>query len=94
MDNDAKLRPLYLAKILYELTDEENYLTTTQLMQILEERYGIESHRQTIKTEIELLRKFGLEIEEVKSTQNRHNLYGRRFDVPELKLLIDAVGSS
>ncbi len=94
MDNDAKLRPLYLAKILYELTDEENYLTTTQLMQILEERYGIKSHRQTIKTEIELLRKFGLEIEEVKSTQNRYNLYGRRFDVPELKLLIDAVESS
>lgn len=94
MDNDAKLRPLYLAKILYEQTDEDHFLTTSQLMQILEEQYGIRSHRQTIKTEIELLRQFGLEIEEVKSTQNRYNLYGRRFDVPELKLLIDAVESS
>ena len=35
MDNEAKLRPLYLGKILYELTDEENYLTTAQLIQIL-----------------------------------------------------------
>ena len=82
MDNEAKLRPLYLAKILYELTDEDHYLTTVQLMQILEEKYGIKSHRQTIKAEIELLRQFGLEIEEVKSTQNRYNLFGRKFDLP------------
>ena len=94
MDNDAKLRPLYLAKILYEQTDEEHYLTTAQLIQILDEQYGITAHRQTIKTEIELLRQFGLEIEEIKSTQNRYNLFGRRFDTPELKLLIDAVESS
>lgn len=94
MDNDAKLRPLYLAKILFEQTDEDHFLTTAQLIQILEEQYEIKSHRQTIKTEIELLRQFGLEIEEVKSTQNRYNLFGRRFDTPELKLLIDAVESS
>ena len=94
MDNDAKLRPLYLAKILYEQTDEEHVLTTAQLIQILEERYGIKAHRQTIKAEIELLKQFGLDIEEVKSTQNRYNLFGRRFDTPELKLLIDAVESS
>lgn len=41
-----------------------------------------------------MLKQFGLEIEEVKSTQNRYNLFGRRFDAPELKLLIDAVESS
>lgn len=94
MDNTAKLRPLYLAKILYEQTDEEHYLTTAQLMQILEEKYGITSHRQTIKSDIDLLKEFGLEIEEVKSVQNRYNLFGRQFDIPELKLLIDAVESS
>ena len=36
MDNEAKLRPLYLAKILYEQTDEDHDVTTAQLMQILE----------------------------------------------------------
>ena len=66
MDNAAKLRPLYLAKILYEKTDEEHYLTTAQLAQILEEQYDITSHRQTIKADIDLLKQFGLEIEEVK----------------------------
>lgn len=68
MDNEAKLRPLYLAKILYEQTDEEHFLTTAQLMQILKQQYRIKSHCQTIKANIELLKQFGLEIEEVKST--------------------------
>ena len=94
MDNVAKLRPLYLAKILFEKTDEEHHLTTTQLAQILEEQYGIATYRKTIKADIELLKQFGLDIEEVKSVQNQYNLYGRRFDIPELKLLIDAVESS
>ena len=48
MDSDAKLRPLYLAKILYEMTDEDHYLTTAQLIQLLEEKYGIKAHRHTI----------------------------------------------
>lgn len=94
MDNDSKLRPLYLAKILYEQTDEEHYLTTVQLINILEEKYGISAHRQTIKSEIELLRKFGMEIEEVKSVQNRYNICSRDFENSELKLLIDAVESA
>ena len=94
MDNDSKLRPLYLAKILYEQTDEEHYLTTVQLINILEEKYGISAHRQTIKSEIELLRKFGIEIEEVKSVQNRYNICSRDFENSELKLLIDAVESA
>lgn len=94
MDNDSKLRPLYLAKILYEQTDEEHYLTTVQLINILEEKYGIKAHRQTIKSEIEILRKFGMEIEEVKSVQNRYNICSRDFENSELKLLIDAVESA
>lgn len=74
MDNTAKLRPLYIAKILHERTDEDHSLTTAQIMTILEEEYGITSHRQTIKADIEILKQFGLEIEEIKSTQNRYNV--------------------
>ena len=93
-DNDAKLRPLYLGKILYEMTDEDHFLTTAQLIQILDEQYGIKAHRQTIKGEIELLQRFGMDIQETKSTQNRYNLVSRQFEVAELKLLIDAVESA
>ena len=94
MDKVSKIRPLYLAKILYEQTDENHYLTTAQLMAILEQKYGIKTHRQTIPADVEILRSFGLEIQEVMSAQKRYNLISREYDVAEVKMLIDAVESS
>ena len=49
MDIDAKLRPLYLLKILKEQTDENHKLSTVQLCQILKDEYGIDTFRTTIK---------------------------------------------
>ena len=94
MDANAKYRPFYIAKLLGELTDENHYLTTVQIMSLLEERYGITAHRQTIPSEIELLKNVGMDIDCIPSTQNRYRLLSRRFDNAELKLLIDAVASS
>ena len=94
MDKDPKLRPLYLAQILYERTDEDHYLTTAQLMDILEKEYGIKAHRQTIPADVAALRSFGMEIQEVMSSQKRYNLISREYDIAEIKLLIDAVESS
>ena len=94
MENESKLRSLYLAQILFEYTDEDHYLTTAQLMEILEKEYGIKTHRQTIPADVAALRSFGMEIQEVMSAQKRYNLISREYDVAELKLLIDAVESS
>ena len=94
MDRDAKRRPLILAKILFERTDEEHYLTTAQLMDILEKEYGIKTHRQTIPSDIAILRERGMDIQEVMSAQKRYNLVSREFDLAELKMLIDAVESA
>jgi len=94
MDKDSKLRPFYLAKILYERTDEDHYLTTAQLMEILETEYNIKTHRQTIPADVEILRTVGMEIQEVMSAQKRYNLISREYDIAEIKLLIDAVESS
>ena len=94
MDKDLRLRPFYLARILYERTDEDHYLTTAQLMDILEKEYGIKAHRQRIPADVELLRAFGMEIQEVMSSEKRYNLISREYDVAEIKLLIDAVESA
>ncbi len=94
MDKDAKRRPLILAKILLECTDEEHYLTTAQLMEILEKEHGIKTHRQTIPSDIDILRSFGMDIQDVMSSQKRYNLVSREFDLAELKMLIDAVESA
>lgn len=51
MDIDAKLRPIYLIKILRERTDEDHYLSTAELCKILKDEYGMDTHRTTIKTD-------------------------------------------
>ena len=94
MDKDLKLRPFYLAQILYERTDEDHSLTTAELMEILEKEYGIKTHRQRIPADVEVLRSFGMEIQEIMSSQKRYNLISREYDIAEIKLLIDAVESS
>ena len=94
MDIDAKLRPLYLLQILKELTDEDNYLTTSQLCDILKRAYGMETHRTTIKGDIEILQKAGFSVDERRSTQNQYRFIERDFDIAELKTIIDAVASA
>lgn len=94
MDIKAKLRPFYVAKLLYEQTDEEHYLTLAQIMEQLENDYGISTSRGTVGDDIKVLQELGVEIEVVPSTQKRFSLIGRRFDLPELKMLIDAVESA
>ena len=59
---EAKPRILYLLKILLERTDEEHPLSTTQLIGILNEEYGISAHRTTITKDIAALVEYGLDI--------------------------------
>lgn len=94
MDIKAKLRPFYVAKMLYEQTDEDHYLTIAQIMEQLEKDYGISSSRGTVGDDIKALQELGVEIDVVSSTQKRFSLIGRRFDIPELKTLIDATESA
>ena len=94
METTKNLRALYLAKILYEQTDEDHPLTTNQLIEALKNEFGISAHRVTIYEDMEHLRSFGFDIYTVKSKQNKYYLAARLFDLPELKLLIDAVESS
>ena len=94
MDIDGKLRPLYLLKILKERTDEDHTLTTAQLCKVLKEEFGVETFRTTIKGDIEVLQQAGFSVQVTRSTQNLYNYIERDFDIPEVKLLIDAVMSS
>lgn len=91
---ETKPRILYLKKILEERTDEEHPLSTTQLINILNEEYGISAHRTTVTKDIAALQEFGMDIVTIHSTQSKYFVASRKFELPELKLLIDAVESS
>ena len=94
MNNEGKYRLLYLYKILQERTDSDHKLSTVQLDKILQDEYGISSHRTTIYEDIKILQELGFPIAKTDSTQNKYYISQRTFAGAELKLLIDAVASS
>ena len=94
MDIDAKLRPLYLLQILKEQSDENHKLTTAQLCKQLKDRFGIETFRTTIKSDIEVLQKAGYAIEVTRSSQNQYCYIEDDFNSQEIKAILDTVLSS
>ena len=52
--------------IMLERTDDEHLLNASQLCRILENEYGICTDRRTIYSEMEILAKFGLDIQQKK----------------------------
>ena len=91
---NQKLKILYLMRILLEKTDETHSMTMPEILEALES-YGIHAERKSIYSDIESLRLFGLDII---GEQNDRTYYyhvgSRRFELAELKLLVDSVQSA
>ena len=94
LKNDPRLRLFYLYRMLLENTDEENPMTTNQIVAQMQRQHEIKMHRTTVATDIDLLRSAGLDIIKYRGRSTRYYLAGREFSVAELKILIDAVQSS
>ncbi len=91
--SNQKLKILYLMKMLLEKTDEENTMTINDMIAELE-RYGINAERKSIYDDIEALRYYGIDIATRKSKTTDYFVASRVFELPELKLLVDAVQCS
>lgn len=94
MENGTKLRILYLYQHLMRHTDAEHTLSTAKLMKILKEEYSIKVSRNTISDDLAMLHDCGLHIEHYESTQNKYYYDGHIYELPELKILVDAISSS
>lgn len=90
---ETKLKLLYLMKILLEQTDEDHVLSTMELINELK-RYGISAERKSIYDDIEALNEFGMDIINKRTQPSGFYVAGREFELPELKLLVDAVQAS
>ena len=82
-----------MLRLLYEQTDEEHQMTSDELVEYLKEK-KVPANKKTLKSDIDLMTEAGLDIVTVSSKPNRYFWGSRHFEVPELKLLIDAVSSS
>lgn len=91
---NQKLRIIYLIDILTKYTDEDHLLNSTQIIEKLK-AYGIEAERKTVYSDINALIDGGiLDIEQVGGRHGGVHVLSRKFELPELKMLVDAVQSS
>ena len=91
---NQKLKLLHILRLLNEKTDDNHFLTASQLIEELDKE-GITAERKSIYHDIEELIAFGYDIIHVKSKVNGGYYMGcRDFELAELKLLVDAVQSS
>ena len=89
-----KLKLLYIMKILMEQTDEEHPMPMSVLLEKLA-REDIKAERNSIYSDVSYLQDFGLDIV-YNSSRDKNGYYiaSREFELPECKLLVDAVTAS
>ena len=91
--NNQKLKILYIMRMLSEKTDENHTISVADIVTKLQ-WYDIKAERKSIYDDIETLRTYGMDIEMRREHPQGYFLASRKFELPELKLLVDAVQSS
>ena len=88
------LKTIYIIRILMEQTDEDHYLNAAQIGEILEREYDLKLDRHTIYAEMKKLEDADLDIMKRDGRNGGYYIGSRQFEMPELKLMVDAVQSS
>ncbi len=90
---NQKTKLLHLCRILLRQTDEDHPITVQQMIEALA-RYGVQAERKSLYDDLEALRTLGLDVQCRKGKAPGWFVGAREFELPELKLLMDAVQSS
>lgn len=88
----AKLKTLYVMRILQDETDAEHGLTLREIIERLD-GYGIQAERKGLYSDIQALRDFGVDIQTFQRKPVQYAIVKRDFGLSELMLLVDAVAS-
>ena len=91
---NQKFKLYRLAQIMMKRTDEEHYITMPEIKEALAE-YDITADRKSLYNDLRDLEILGIEVEgEQDGNRYRYHVVNRPFELPELKLLVDAIQSS
>lgn len=88
-----KLKILYLKKLLEDRTDELHPISMSEILEALEQK-GIHAERKSIYSDISQLQEYGVDIQRQHGSSGGYYLASREFELPELRLLVDAVQAS
>lgn len=91
---NQKFKLYRLAQIMLEKTDDDHFITMPEIKEALE-RYEITADRKSIYNDLKDLEQLGIEVEgEPVGNRYHYHVVSREFELPELKLLVDAIQSS
>ena len=90
---NQKKKLLILQQLLLARTDEAHPMTIRELIGELA-RWDVQAERKSLYDDLETLRSFGLDVQCRKGRSPGWFVGERQFELPELKLLVDAVQSS
>ena len=91
---DQKLKILYIRDYLEKNSHPDHPVRASELVDMLWNDYEIKCERKTIYADIEALQQYGVDIVCLPGRGGGYYIDSRNFDIPEIKLLIDAVQSS
>ena len=91
---DQKLKIIYIRDYLERHSNPDHPVNAAELIEMLKRDHEIDCERKTIYSDIRALQNYGMDIVSLPGKDGGYVLASRDFDVPELKLLIDAVQSS
>ncbi len=89
---NQKRKLLLVMEMFTKSSDEEHPLTASAIIKQLEQE-GIVAERKSIYRDIQVLQEYGIDIEK-SGDRGGFYLASREFELPELKLLVDAVVAS
>jgi len=92
--DNQKLKIFYILDYLEAHSNEKNPVRASDLIAMLDRQWGIRCDRKTVYSDIAALQQYGIDIVSLPGKNGGYYVASRNFELPELKLLIDAVQSS
>lgn len=92
--DNQKLKIFYILDYLERNSHENNPIRAAELISMLDRQHNISCDRKTVYSDIAALQDYGVDIVSIPGKNGGYYIASRNFELPELKLLIDAVQSS
>ena len=92
--DNQKLKILYILDYLQRNSHEDRLVTASELISMLDQQHNISCDRKTVYSDIAALQDYGIDLVSIPGRNGGYYIASRNFELPELKLLIDAVQSS
>ena len=92
--DNQKLKIFYILDYLKRNSHQNHPVRATELICVLDRQHNIACDRKTVYSDIAALQEYGIDIVSIPGRNGGYYIASRNFELPELKLLIDAVQSS